>query len=52
MKQYQYKTISAFRSKTDEILKEFGLEGWELCATILEGSGEEATIHLFFKKEI
>ena len=52
MKQYQYKTISIFRLRVDETLKEFGLEGWELCATILEGDGEDATIHLFFKKEI
>jgi len=51
MKQYKYEVASTLRSKIEEVLKEFGEKGWELCSTILEGDGEDATVHLFFKKE-
>lgn len=50
MQQYQYKVISIVRNKTDEALERLGREGWELCGTTLEGEGEDATLHLFFKK--
>ncbi len=51
MKKHQYKIISVHRSKAEKVLNDLGIDGWELCGTILEGYGENATIYLFLKKE-